>query len=243
VCTFNFESDRDLGLADGHTWWFGYPVKSRYVNRTDMLGAGYLITSAEDTGHYLSALLQGSIYNGERVLNDEGIAQMHQPPSLPSGDSPYGFGWVSFDEKHPHTGITRIVNHNGSSVGFTSSVVPEQGLGLAVFANTGMQQANNNLHPAWMMANQVKNMLLEDRPGGVSNEHSQFFRFWNGGHLVLGVLILAALGFEIYRWRSGGASGSSWISLSAYPHCAGFLTWLAARAGITPLVWGVPVHA
>jgi CubicO group peptidase (beta-lactamase class C family) len=248
--TLDFERDRDLGLADGHTWWFGYPMKSRYGNRPDMLGAGYLITNAEDMGCYLSALLEGGVYNGKRVLMDEGIAQMHQPPSLPSGDSPYGFGWVSYPEEHPHTGSIRIVNHNGSSVGFTSSVflVPERGLGLAVFANTGMQQANSNLLPAWRMANEVKNMLLEGHPGSVSYEHNQFFRFWNGGHLILGVLVLAALGFEIYRWRSGGAPGSSWISLSVHilialvfllglPIGLGLHRWLGAFQYMPDTVW------
>ncbi len=70
---------RQHGLSAGHTRWFGLPVPSLEVPRPDMLGAGYLMISPEDMGHYLIAQLNGGVYQNRRVLSAKGVAGMHTP--------------------------------------------------------------------------------------------------------------------------------------------------------------------
>ena len=238
---------RQAGMSDGHVWWFGLAARSRPSNsdRPDALGAGYLIVSARDLGHYIMAQLNGGVYDGARILSEEGMAKMYQPASLPDGDSPYGFGWVSYRAKDFLT-----INHNGSSPGFTSSIimVPERRMGVAVLANTSMHYLNNNLQPAWVMANRVKGMLLWDAPGTVYGEYTRFFRIWNGSFALFSVLILAGLGREIYRWKTGVAPSKSRVSAIAHavsavavllglPVAIGISLWLGAFVYMPDAVW------
>jgi CubicO group peptidase (beta-lactamase class C family) len=236
---------RNMGIADGHTWWFGIPVRGQPRNRPDMLGAGFLVTSANDMGSYLLAYLEGGAYAGKRLLSAEGISRMHQRPVLSGGESPYGFGWVRYPENN-----IDIVNHNGASPGFTCSMilVPERKLGVAVLTNSGMHSVNAKLHPAWEMANQVKNMLVIDAPGVISSEYGQFFRIWNTAHLALSVLIVSSLGYEVYRLLSGGPPSQSWVSLAIHgllalvclaglPVGLGVFRWLGLFVYMPDAIW------
>ena len=62
--TATLDEAKANGLATGHTWWFGFPFPSNAPWYQDAVPAGYIISTAEDMGHYLIAQLNGGKYLG-----------------------------------------------------------------------------------------------------------------------------------------------------------------------------------
>ena len=226
------ELARAHGLADGHTWWFGMPLRSLEQPRPDMLGAGYIMVSPEDMAYYLIAQLNGGVYGNTRVLSTEGVATMHTPSQLPEGESVYGMGWVSYQEN----GQT-VINHNGRSASFTCSIIllPEQKTGIAVMVNTSSTLAP---HAAWSLASNVKNMLVFDQPGQVDPSFRDFYLHWNGGFLVATALVLWRLSELLRRSKTGARSVAR--RRSVLPLAADGLLALATFFGL-PLAKGVDI--
>lgn len=89
------------GLAKGHRFWFGVPLATVPTHRSGLLAAGYLISTAEDLGRYLSMYLaDGVSATGERVVSTEGLHTMLAPgpvaqlgPWADGMESQYGMGW------------------------------------------------------------------------------------------------------------------------------------------------------
>ena len=104
-------------------------------------------------------------------------------------------GWVNYTD----LGLTHI-NHNGASAGFTCSMflVPEKKLGVIVLTNVG---AMLTPHTAWSLANNVKNMLLTEKPAVVDRSYRDFFLQWNVGFLVATITLLWSLSFDLPRWQ------------------------------------------
>lgn len=67
------------GMAQGYSKLFGYPVARKHPFRQYMLGAGYLISTARDLSHFLIAMSNGGVYEGERILSPASIAFMKSP--------------------------------------------------------------------------------------------------------------------------------------------------------------------
>jgi len=131
--TSKAEADEN-GLAVGHTYFFGSPRSSDnvpYPRRK--LPAGFLISSAEDLGHYLIAQLNGGRYGAEQILAPDYVTMMHQP-AVDTGfeDMFYAFGWRTLDvEGEPS------VRHGGDTSDFHSDLAfsPTRGWGVAVVTN------------------------------------------------------------------------------------------------------------
>lgn len=160
-----------------------------------MLGAGYLMTSIEDLGHYLIAQMNGGKHQDRSVLSAQGMAAMHQPPQLPAGQSPYGMGWMSYTQD----GVLHL-NHNGQSASFTCSMIllPERDWGLAVLANvSGMLPP----HAAWSLADSLDRMVSSGQPAQVDPAFRSFQVPWVGGFLLATIFIVWSLTGGLYRWR------------------------------------------
>ena len=57
-------------VADGHRFWFGVPVATEPTRRSATLAAGYLISTAEDLGRYLSIYLADGVGpDGTRIVS------------------------------------------------------------------------------------------------------------------------------------------------------------------------------
>ena len=183
------------GLLDGHTWWFGLPFKSLEGSRTDMLGAGYIMTSPEDMSRWLITQLNGGIYNNSRVLSLQGVEAMHTPPSLPMGNPYYGMGWA-WSEQNGRT----IINHNGQSASFTCSMIllPGENIGISVLANVSSLLGP---HAASSLAFNVKDMLLTGRSALVDSTFRNFILPWDVGFIVGTGFLLWSLIFDLPRWR------------------------------------------
>jgi CubicO group peptidase (beta-lactamase class C family) len=137
--TSKLEADAN-GLAVGHTYFFGSPRVSAdapYARRH--MPAGFLISSAEDLGHYLIAQLNQGRYGEEQILSPEYVALMHQP-AVETGKegTSYAFGWYeNLVEGEPS------VRHSGNTSNFHSNLAfsPTRGWGVAIVMNvTGAPQ-------------------------------------------------------------------------------------------------------
>jgi len=76
----------------------------------DVYPAGDLYLTAEDMARYLGAHLNGGVFNGQRILSEESVKDMHT--NRFGGDYALGF-WVETDENNGHT----IIQHGGSIAG------------------------------------------------------------------------------------------------------------------------------
>jgi D-alanyl-D-alanine-carboxypeptidase/D-alanyl-D-alanine-endopeptidase len=79
----------------------------------DVYPAGDLYLTAEDMARYLGAHLNGGVFNGQRILSEASVKDMHT--NRFGGDYALGF-WVEKDENNGHT----IIQHGGSIPGHRS---------------------------------------------------------------------------------------------------------------------------
>jgi len=121
------------GVAPGHIAVLGAPIALPEPEGF-FDGAAGVVTTADDMAAWLIAQNGGgALPGGDRILSEEGIAEMHRP-SAPDGRS--GLGWA--------TGTTpagtEYVGHGGIEFTFTAEqrLLPDSGVGIAVMADTGL---------------------------------------------------------------------------------------------------------
>jgi len=128
------------GLVTGHTYFFSNPRASAdapYPRRKTP--SGFLISSAEDLGHYLIAQLNQGSYGEAQVLSQDNVALMHQPAMEKSAEGvSYAFAWnTKLVEGEP------TLWHEGNSSNFHSNMEfsPTRGWGVAIVINaSGLPQ-------------------------------------------------------------------------------------------------------
>ena len=89
-------------VAPGHRYWFGFPVASGPVQRSGVVAAGYVASSARDLGRYLTMCLRdGLAADGTRVVSAEGVRTLTAPgpkahlgPWADGGVARYAMGWM-----------------------------------------------------------------------------------------------------------------------------------------------------
>jgi CubicO group peptidase (beta-lactamase class C family) len=122
------------GLAVGLTYFFSKArVNSDITYSRRKIPSGFLISSAEDLGHYLIAQLNGGSYGGVQILSPENMALMHQPAAETLNKCvSYAFGWrTNLVEGEP------AVRHGGDTPGSHSNISfsPTRGWGVVVVMN------------------------------------------------------------------------------------------------------------
>jgi CubicO group peptidase (beta-lactamase class C family) len=133
------------GLAVGHTYFLGSPrvaADAPYSRRN--IPAGFLISSAEDLGHYLIAQLNGGRYGEAQVLSPEYVALMHQPAvETDLKGISYAFGWRTSPVEGELT-----VRHGGDVSNFHSNMAfsPTRGWGVAILMNVMGYPQNAAVH-------------------------------------------------------------------------------------------------
>ena len=89
-------------VAPGHRYWFGVPVASGPVQRSGVVAAGYVASSARDLGRYLTMYLRdGLAADGTRIVSAEGLRVLTAPGPVahlgPWADGEvarYAMGWM-----------------------------------------------------------------------------------------------------------------------------------------------------
>lgn len=130
------DAAKQNGLAVGHRYWFAVPFAAPDVPVPHgSLAAGLLISSAEDLGRYLNALLDGG-RAGARILSETGIEELHREAAdvrvMGLSFGQYGMGW--FVDK---VGQAKLVWHSGTlpEFGAYMALLPEQNKGVVLLFN------------------------------------------------------------------------------------------------------------
>ncbi|MEO8396769.1 MAG: serine hydrolase domain-containing protein, partial [Chloroflexota bacterium] len=123
-----------IDVATGYRPWLFWPVAFDAPYPRSMTPSGFLISSAEDMAHYLTAQLNGGTYGSSQVLSPQGIATLHTPGSTINPLSSYGMGWVIQGQP----GSTQIW-HDGDISNFHSNLLllPDQHIGIVILINVG----------------------------------------------------------------------------------------------------------
>jgi Beta-lactamase len=130
-------------IATGYRNWLFWPVAfdAPFPRRTTP--SGFLISSAEDMAHYLTAQLNGGAYGKHQLLSPQGIATLHTPGAKISPLSSYGMGWVIQGQP----GSTEIW-HNGDVSNFHSNLLllPDQHIGIVILINVSKAYNNTDIN-------------------------------------------------------------------------------------------------
>jgi CubicO group peptidase (beta-lactamase class C family) len=131
-----------MGLAQGYGHHRGKPVALNMPLARGYNPTGGALTSADDVGRYLRALLNGGTLDGARVLGPESAQAMWTPQFRTGETTAVGLGWMLEDvEGEPGWTWT-------GDVGTSSSVflaLPGRNLGVAVIANADAPASLNQL--------------------------------------------------------------------------------------------------
>lgn len=104
---------------------FGKPGPTGQVH-FDVYPAGDIYLTAEDMARYLIAQLNGGVFNGNRILSEESVREMHKPRF--GGD--YGFGfWMVKDSSSGHT----LIHHGGAIAGQRAFLVGDLDARVGVY--------------------------------------------------------------------------------------------------------------
>jgi len=135
-----------LGMADSYNYKAGHQLEDKldrigpvYYKQDDAgqwipgqattipfaRGSGGMVTTAWDYAIFCQMILNGGIYNGERILDPDSVTVMLSPKTdRPKGQ--YGYGWRLTDG---------IIGHGGSD-GTDAWIDPERGIIGLVFTQT-----------------------------------------------------------------------------------------------------------
>jgi CubicO group peptidase (beta-lactamase class C family) len=212
------------GMASGYHWWFGLPFAvTLSYNRGD-LPAGYVISSAEDMGHFLIAQMNSGRYGNTSILSPEGVDLMHTEPFPDT----YGMGWF-LDEVDGHT----IIGHEGGSFNFQSALFydPQERVGVFMVANViGMLDAFSS--PQGTTTRRMTESVLSLAVGGALPEQGmgigKVYRIFDGVVLLLTALLVLTLIRISVRYRRLAQKG--FRSQSGY-------VWRVVRIVVLHFLW------
>jgi CubicO group peptidase (beta-lactamase class C family) len=182
------------GLATGYRWWFGFPLPARTPYRSDLLPAGFLISSVEDMAHFLIANINGGRYGNIPLLSPEGVAEMHRPAIRDAEGRGYGMGWGI----ETINGVPAIMHEGLTENFFASMIIEPQGRwGIVVLTN-----ASNLYAPkmASRIAANVLSLLLGRQPTEAGPSFWRFYLIVDAVVLLL-TAVLAWSVVKLPRWR------------------------------------------
>jgi CubicO group peptidase (beta-lactamase class C family) len=172
-------------LSKGYTRLFGFAAPMAQPVRDYEIGAGYIVSTAEDMARYARAMLQGG-----RLISPE-LAKIIFTPGL--GD--YGLGWfISRDNAK--------IWHGGANETFGTHVnlYPKAGRAFVLLINEGHQI--DHFVSGDQLMQTVEAIVLGDAPPPVSQGWSVRWIGWGIGILVLSLIILHTYNFYHLRsWR------------------------------------------
>jgi len=224
------DAERD-GLSTGHRVIFGVPLATVQPADRGDLAAGYLISSAEDVGHYLVAQLNQGRYAGRPALTPRAVAEMHAPRGniVPGTDLALGFVIQDID------GV-KTLEIAGSVPAFLSRFIllPDSKWGVALLANANGISAEGHVMDA---AVNVARMVMGRPP--VPVKFPLIFAVGLGIFLSLPVLQLAGAVFSIRRFRrwstvpaSRPSTWRAWALRMALPALGGVALGLLLLVGL-----------
>ena len=142
----------------------GDDITSQWVGVSSIYAtAGGVITTGNDIIKWIKLLLDEGVYNDARLIRVEAIQEMHTPQMMMDTvwgtrwstiTNPFahliacGMGWVAFEYQG-----RKVVEHMGANFGSSVvALVPEEGLGVAVFVNSS--------YPNWKSERTVASLKM-----------------------------------------------------------------------------------
>jgi CubicO group peptidase (beta-lactamase class C family) len=121
------------GLATGYQRWFGQPIAAPDIPvPLEHVPSAFIISNAEDMGHYLLAMMNGGRYCDTQILSSAGIKALQSPVASTEFGNHYGMGWVVWPEG-------TLIHHGGTAT-FSSTIMINGDLGVFLVRNiTGNQ--------------------------------------------------------------------------------------------------------
>jgi CubicO group peptidase (beta-lactamase class C family) len=159
------------------------------------MGAGYIISTAEDMTHYAMAMNNAGMYNGRRVLSAKGMELLFAPVQG------YGMGWF-VEPDH--------IYHGGANETFKTFVdlYPQRKIGIVLLINQGYMFDHYISAP--QVFNGVEDILLGRTPPPLTQGWSVKYIGWGLGLFVLGLIVLHTRNFLALRgWRERAKTWST----------------------------------
>jgi CubicO group peptidase (beta-lactamase class C family) len=186
----------EAGLATGHRAWFGRPAAFDEPYPRASVPQGFIISTAQDLAHYLTALLNGGRYLDASVLSSAGIAELHRGAAR-EGDSDtyYAMGWNSGEIDGE-----RAVWHEGDTFGYQSFMVllTDARWGVAVLSNVNDIPATAQFEE---FAFNIVRMLIGRPPQAQHSRDANLTYALLAAILVLQLLGMARTIALLRRWR------------------------------------------
>jgi CubicO group peptidase (beta-lactamase class C family) len=131
---------RDSNIAMPHFHQQGQARMLPWQSYDTAAAAGSVVSSAADLSNWLQLHLNAGAYKGKRILRKETLSEMHRAQNLydksvfpfETNAGAHAMGW----RRERYRGETHL-SHTGLILGFPAqlSLLPDQGLGIAVLAN------------------------------------------------------------------------------------------------------------
>lgn len=192
----NPERARADGLSQGYSRFFGFTVPQAQPHRVFEVGAGYIISTAEDMAHYAIAMNNDGLYNGRCMLSSKGMALLFAPVQG------YGMGWF-ISPGH--------IYHGGANETFKTFVdlYPQKNIGIVLLINQGYMLDHYISAP--QVFNGVEAIVLGRTPPPLTQGWSVAHIGWGLGLFVLGLCILHTRNF--LALRSWTERAKNWSTL------------------------------
>jgi CubicO group peptidase (beta-lactamase class C family) len=173
-------------LAQGYSRLFGFPLPMQQTVRAYEIGAGYIVSTAEDMARYAIAMLNG----GTGLVSPKMMQRMFTP-----GQGAYGMGWIIVD------GGSKIF-HGGANETFRTEVNLYPDCKRAFILLTNQGHLIDHFVSAAQLTSSVEAIALGQNPPPVSQGWSMRWIGWGMGIACLALLALHTRNFLALRnWR------------------------------------------
>jgi len=173
-------------LPQGNTRLFGFSIPRREVIPVYSVGAGYIVSTAEDLARYAIAFLD----DGKGMVSPEMMQRILKP-----GLGSYGLGWYIYENG------AKIV-HGGANQTFRTelNLYPKSSRAFVLLTNQGYQV--DHFISAAQLSASVEAIVLGKTPLPVSQGWSVRWMGWGLGLLVLALILLHTRNFlSLRNWK------------------------------------------
>lgn len=179
-------------LAQGYSRMFGFPVPMQQTVRDYEVGAGYIVSTAEDLAYYAIAMMN----DGAGLVSSEMMQRMFTP-----GQGAYGMGWINVDNG------TKIY-HGGANEAFRAEVnlYPTRDRAFVLLTNQGY--LIDHFISAAQLTNSVEAVVLGQNPPPITQGWSMRWLGWGVGILCLALISLHVRNF--LGLRTWGQRARDW---------------------------------
>lgn len=176
-------------MPHGFNRYFGFPVPTRQHIPVYEIGAGYIVSTAEDLARYALAMKNAATGKSNFLVSPATARAIFQP-----GIGTYGLGWYISKEAG-----TRHIFHGGANDTFNTHVdlYPERDLAIVLLINVG-HQTDHFISAAQTFAG-IQAIVLGRTPPPVEQDWSVTWLGWGLGVMVLGLLALHIRNFLVLR--------------------------------------------